>query len=156
MRARVPTISRWLSSSVPMSIRRSLRPDLAIEALDRILHRGRKLAVGAAELFEKHIAEAGIRLVDADRIHELFDVMIHGTPAGMRRPAHPADSGSITCRALCSLRRHPMRGKAVDYRLDGLKKTRGHDSPPACPTLAGRSETDARDSTRSSRGICSR
>ena len=49
----------------------------AVESLDGILHRGRKFAVGAAELFEQHVAELRIRLVDADRVHELLDVMIH-------------------------------------------------------------------------------
>jgi hypothetical protein len=64
-----------------MSIRRSFRPGVvAIESLDGILHGGCKLAVGASELFEKHIAEAGIGLIDPDRIHKLFDVM-HGTPS---------------------------------------------------------------------------
>ena len=51
---------------------------LAIEALDRILHRGGELAVGAAELLEQHIAETRIRLVDADGVHQLLDVVIHG------------------------------------------------------------------------------
>ena len=50
----------------------------AIEALDRVLHRRRELAVGAAELLKQHIAELRIGLVDADGVHKLFDVMIHG------------------------------------------------------------------------------
>ena len=33
----------------------------AIQALDRVLHGGGKLAVGAAELLEQHVAELGIR-----------------------------------------------------------------------------------------------
>ena len=50
----------------------------AIQALNRILHRCRQFAVGAAELLKQHIAETGIWFVDAHGVHELFDVMIHG------------------------------------------------------------------------------
>ena len=53
---------------------------LAIETLNRILHRGREFAVGAAELFKKHVAETGVRLVDADGEHQLLHVVIHGGP----------------------------------------------------------------------------
>ena len=56
---------------------------LAIEPLDRILHRRRELAVRAAELLEQHVAEARIGLVDSDRVHELLDVMIHGVSSDM-------------------------------------------------------------------------
>jgi hypothetical protein len=31
-------------------------------------------------LFQQHIAETWIGLVDANRVHELLDMMIHGTP----------------------------------------------------------------------------
>ena len=67
-----------------------LRPDVheqvfalsvvAIESLDRVLHRRGELAIGAAELLEQHVAEFGIRRVDADRVHELLDVMVHYKP----------------------------------------------------------------------------
>jgi hypothetical protein len=50
----------------------------AIEALDRVLHRRRELAIGTAELLKQHIAELWIRLIDTDGVHKLFDVMIHG------------------------------------------------------------------------------
>jgi hypothetical protein len=65
---------------------------IAIQSLNGILHCGCKFAVSASELLQKHIAKTRIRFVDADRIHELLDVMIHGTPfLGVReRPAHPA------------------------------------------------------------------
>ena len=53
---------------------------LAVQALNRILHGGRELAVGAAELLQKHVAEARIRLVDANRVHEFLDVVIHLNP----------------------------------------------------------------------------
>ncbi len=53
---------------------------LAIEPLDRILHRRGELAVGAAELLEQHVAEARVGLVDADGVHELLDVVIHESP----------------------------------------------------------------------------
>ena len=42
---------------------------LAIEALDRILHCGSEFTVGAAELFEKHVAKTRVRFVDADGEH---------------------------------------------------------------------------------------
>ena len=35
---------------------------VAVQALDGILHRGGELAVGAAELFEQHVAECGVGL----------------------------------------------------------------------------------------------
>jgi hypothetical protein len=64
-----------------------LRPDVhqkifsfrvvAIEPLDGVLHGGSQLAVGAAELLEQHVAELGIRTVDADREHQFLDVMVH-------------------------------------------------------------------------------
>jgi hypothetical protein len=67
-----------------------LRPDVheqvfalsvvAIESLDRVLHRGCEFAIGAAELLEQHVAESGIRGIDADRVHELLDVMVHCWP----------------------------------------------------------------------------
>ena len=67
-----------------------LRPDIhqeifslrvfAIEALDRVLHGGGKLAVGAAELLEQHVAELGIRSIDAHRVHQFLDVMVHYQP----------------------------------------------------------------------------
>jgi hypothetical protein len=55
---------------------------LAIESLDRVLHGGGELAIGAAELLQEHVAEFRVRLVDADRVHELFDVVIHGRGLG--------------------------------------------------------------------------
>src|ERR1700753_2131984 len=51
---------------------------LAVQSLNRILHRGGKFAVRSAELLEQHIAETNIRLVHADREHQLLDVVIHG------------------------------------------------------------------------------
>ena len=57
----------------------------AIEALNRVLHRGRELAVGAAELLKQHVAEAGIGLVDANGVHKFFDMMIHGRSPGWDR-----------------------------------------------------------------------
>ena len=61
---------------------------LAIEPLDRILHGGREFAVGAAELLQQHIAEARIGFVDADGVHQFFDVVIHGmaSKVGMMSP----------------------------------------------------------------------
>ena len=50
---------------------------VAIKSLDRILHRRRELAIRAAELLQQHVAELRIRLVDANRVHKLFDVMVH-------------------------------------------------------------------------------
>ena len=50
---------------------------LAVEPLDRILHRRGEFAVGAAELFQQHIAEARIGFVDTDGVHEFLDVVVH-------------------------------------------------------------------------------
>ena len=50
---------------------------VAIEALNRILHRRGELAVGAAELLEQHVAERRVRRVDANRVHQFLDVVIH-------------------------------------------------------------------------------
>ena len=51
-----------------------------IETLYGVLHGGGEFAVGSAELFQKHIAEPGVRRSDIDGVHELFDVVIHGNP----------------------------------------------------------------------------
>ena len=84
MRARVPTTSRWLSSSVPMSISRSLRSGSSqFRPWIGILHRGGEFAVGPAELLQQHIAEARIGLTDPDRIHQLFYVVIHAVSISM-------------------------------------------------------------------------
>lgn len=50
---------------------------VAVKTLYGILHGGREFAVGAPELLKEHVAEFRIRLVDPNRIHEPFDVMIH-------------------------------------------------------------------------------
>ncbi len=49
----------------------------AIEPLYGILHRRGEFAIGAAELFQQHIAETGIGFVDTYSEHELLDVMVH-------------------------------------------------------------------------------
>ena len=56
---------------------------VAVEALDRVLHRGGELAVGAAELLQQHVAKARIGLVDANGVHQLLDVVIHGGTLGL-------------------------------------------------------------------------
>jgi len=45
--------------------------------LSHRLHCRRELAVRAAELFEQHVAERGVRLVDPNGVHKLFDVVVH-------------------------------------------------------------------------------
>ena len=50
---------------------------VAVDALHGILHRGGEFAVRTAELFQQHVAKARIRLVDANRVHEFLDVMVH-------------------------------------------------------------------------------
>jgi len=55
---------------------------VAVNPLDRILHGGSQLAVGAAELFEKHIAKTRIGLTDADGEHEFLNVVIHSFKFG--------------------------------------------------------------------------
>jgi hypothetical protein len=46
-------------------------------ALDGVLHRSGKFAVGAAKLFQKHITETRIRFVNPHGVHKFFDVVIH-------------------------------------------------------------------------------
>ena len=55
---------------------------LTIQALNGVLHRGGQLAVGAAELFEQHVAKARIGFIDPHGVHELLDVMIHDDLGG--------------------------------------------------------------------------
>jgi hypothetical protein len=45
---------------------------LAVQTLDRILHRGRELTIRPSALFKKHVAEAGVRLVDANGDHHFL------------------------------------------------------------------------------------
>jgi hypothetical protein len=52
----------------------------AIPALDGVLHGGGEFAVGAAELLEEHVAEFDVGGTDVDGVHQLLDVVIHGTP----------------------------------------------------------------------------
>ncbi len=56
---------------------------VAVETLDGILHGSGQLAIGAAELFEQHVAEAGVRLVHANGEHQFLHMVIHDGPAGM-------------------------------------------------------------------------
>jgi hypothetical protein len=72
---------------------------LAIEALDRILHGGGKLAVGTSELLQEHVSKAGIRLIDPDGVHELLDVMIHGGPPGIAMGYDSATGSANECSA---------------------------------------------------------
>ena len=48
---------------------------VAIEALNRVLHRCRELTVGSAELFEQHVSERRVWLIDPDHVHQLVDVV---------------------------------------------------------------------------------
>jgi hypothetical protein len=68
-------VAKFLSPDVHEQVF-SLRV-LAIKSLDRVLHRSSKLAVGPAELFEQHVAEFWVWCIHADRVHELFDVVVH-------------------------------------------------------------------------------
>ena len=54
---------------------------IAVESLDGILHRRGQFAIGAAKLFQKHVAERGIGLINSDRVHQFLDVVIHDTPS---------------------------------------------------------------------------
>jgi hypothetical protein len=56
---------------------------LAVETLNGILHCGGQFTIGASELLEEHVAELGIWLVDSNRVHELFDVMVHRVTFGL-------------------------------------------------------------------------
>ena len=50
---------------------------LAVQSLNRVLHRGGELAVSAAELFQQHVAELRVRRIDANRVHEFFHMVVH-------------------------------------------------------------------------------
>ncbi len=45
---------------------------VAVQSLNRILHRGGELAVGAAELFEQHVAEPRIGLASTRTVYISF------------------------------------------------------------------------------------
>lgn len=45
-----------------------------------VLHSGSKFAVGSAELFEKHVAEAYVRGSDVNCVHQFLNVVIHTSP----------------------------------------------------------------------------
>src|SRR5258708_38098768 len=71
-------MAKFLGADIPQEILAARI--FAIEALDRILHRGCELAVRAPELFKEHVSKTRVRFVDADGEHELLGVMIHGWP----------------------------------------------------------------------------
>src|ERR1700722_1488211 len=74
---------------------------LAVKTLDRILHRRRELAIGAAELFQQHVSKAGIRLVHAYREHQLLYVVIHcksSSRSGECRAIYPTGSYPLVAR----------------------------------------------------------
>ena len=50
---------------------------VAVQALNRILHRRGEFAVGAAKLLQQHVAERRVRFVDPNRIHQLLHVVVH-------------------------------------------------------------------------------
>ena len=50
---------------------------VAVQPLNGILHCRSQLAVRSAELLEQHVSESRIRLVDADRVHQLLNVVVH-------------------------------------------------------------------------------
>jgi hypothetical protein len=62
-----------------ISIRRSFSVRVvAVEAPDGILHGSGQLAIGVAELFEHHIVEAGVRLVQNGEHQFLYMVIRMG------------------------------------------------------------------------------
>src|ERR1700730_29476 len=76
MRARVPTISRWLNSS---DIHQHVFAVwiITVEALNRVLHGSRKFAVSTAELLQQHVAKAGLRTSDIHCVHQFLYVVVH-------------------------------------------------------------------------------
>ncbi|MGX1213608.1 hypothetical protein AB7M42_003873 [Bradyrhizobium diazoefficiens] len=66
----------------------------AIETLNGVLHGGGELAVSAAELFQQHVAEPGIGLVDANCEHELLDVVVHGKTFASQEKSGPTGRNS--------------------------------------------------------------
>src|SRR5579883_861176 len=52
---------------------------VAVDPLDRVLHRSREFTVSAAELLEQHVAKFRIGRVDPHRVHQFFYVVIHSS-----------------------------------------------------------------------------
>ena len=113
----------------------------AIQSLNRVLHRGSQFAVRAAELLEQHVAKAGIGLVDANGVHEFFDVVIHGGPSrvlGEHYGGNPPPSlmflngpaaicrGTIAPRPVGVLQVHPQRSRRLRTRsiVLGVQQTK--------------------------------
>jgi len=59
---------------------------IAIQTLNRILHRGGQLAVCAAELFQKHFTKTGICFSDLHGVHQFLYVVIHFICSHPQRP----------------------------------------------------------------------
>ena len=75
----VPMTSRWLSSSVAMSISMSLRPGIVFgEVLGEVAAGRGELALRAAELLEHQVGEARVGLADADGVLQALVVSEHG------------------------------------------------------------------------------
>ena len=68
-----------------------LRPDVhqqilafgvvIVQALNRILHGRRELAVGASELLQQHVPETRIGLPYPHRVHQLLHMVVHSPAA---------------------------------------------------------------------------
>jgi len=66
------------------------------------VHRCSKLAIGAAELLEQHIAKVGIRFID--RVHEFAEILRRQHLLGEAPRScivfHPATMSTVDCRRL--------------------------------------------------------
>ena len=124
--------SRWLSSSVPMSISRSLRLRVvAVEPLDRVLHGRGQLAVGAAELLQQHAAEPRVGLADADGVHQLLDVVIHQRPpCSKERGKTNRSNVQIRCPVSATAHRRPGCLRRICPLRPAATPTRGHRAIP--------------------------
>jgi hypothetical protein len=74
-------------------------------------------------LFQEHIPKTGIGLIDADCVHKLLDVMVHGTPAALRGDGPGQARG---CRSKCERRTtfHPRRPHALAMHRTITSQTR--------------------------------
>src|SRR6185295_12580526 len=86
---------------------------VAIQSLYRILHRRGELAVGAAELFEQHVAECRIGRVDAHGVHQLLHVVIHEPSSLFEWRARMTGAMAVEAMTATEVPRQPSTPRAV-------------------------------------------
>ena len=116
----------------------------AIQALDRVLHRRCEFAVGTAELLKQHVAETRIRFVDANGVHELFDVMIHDDLGAEMREKMITNRSALSMFLLQAMTAASVAGHRADriFRLQPrsspLRGAQSIEKPPvSTPAAAG-------------------